>query len=418
MGTRFLTLFLLSLLIVLLQTSLAYANSITVNTDVVNVREGPGYSFGIIGNVKNNETYSVLESQNGWYKIELKNGTKGWIAGYLTTLDQKQSDFSRQGIIIADHVNVRNIPSEQGDIVGKLNSGDSVKAEQTKNEWVQIEYQNQTAWVNQQFIRLNDQKENVLNNRMAVVLYNNTNIRTEPSTDSAVTAKANAGDRYPINKEVGNWYEIYLSKGQTGYIASWVVAVHQANVSSQSALDPSVLKGKTIVLDPGHGGKDRGTKGASGTMEKILTLETAERLYEKLERAGAHVFLTREDDSYIPLASRVAMSQILGADAFISIHFDSNHNQNIRGFTTYYYHPYQQRLAQAVEMQVKKASPLFSLGVKKGDFYVLRENSQPSVLLELGFLSNPQEEQTIITLPYQEQATTGIYNGLISYFSQ
>jgi len=52
MGTRFLTLFLLSLLIVLLQTSLAYANSITVNTDVVNVREGPGYSFGIIGNVK------------------------------------------------------------------------------------------------------------------------------------------------------------------------------------------------------------------------------------------------------------------------------------------------------------------------------------------------------------------------------
>lgn len=176
MGTRFLTLFLLSLLIVLLQTSLAYANSITVNTDVVNVREGPGYSFGIIGNVKNNETYSVLESQNGWYKIELKNGTKGWIAGYLTTLDQKQSDFSRQGIIIADHVNVQNIPSEQGDIVGKLNSGDSVKAEQTKNEWVQIEYQNQTAWVNQQFIRLNDQKENVLNNRMAVVLYNNTNI--------------------------------------------------------------------------------------------------------------------------------------------------------------------------------------------------------------------------------------------------
>lgn len=153
-------------------------------------------------------------------------------------------------------------------------------------------------------------------------------------------------------------------------------------------------------------------------MEKVLTLETAERLYEKLERAGAHVFLTREDDSYIPLASRVAMSQILGADAFISIHFDSNHNQNIRGFTTYYYQPYQQRLAQAVEMQVKKASPLFSLGVKKGDFYVLRENSQPSVLLELGFLSNPQEEQTVITLPYQEQATTGIYNGLISYFSQ
>jgi N-acetylmuramoyl-L-alanine amidase len=417
MGTRLLKMFLLSLLIVLLQTRFAYADSISVKTDVVNVREGPGFSYGIIGKVKSNETYDVLQTQKGWYKIELKNGTKGWIAGYLTTLNKNTNNPDQYGIITEDNVNVRNIPSYQGDIVGKLNSGDSVKVKQTKDEWVQIEYQNKTAWVNQQFIHLNEQKENDLSNRMAIALYNNTNIRNGPSTNSAVIGKAEAGDRYQIKKQNGNWYEIDFSKGQIGYIASWVVAVRQAK-DPKSALDPSVLKGKTIVLDPGHGGKDQGTKGANGAIEKILTLETADLLYKKLEKAGAHVFLTRDDDSYIPLASRVAMSQILGADAFVSIHYNSNRNHNIRGFTTYFYHPYQQRLAQAVEMQVKKVSPLFSLGVKKGDFFVLRENNQPAILLELGFLSNPLEEETVITLPYQEQATTGIYNGLISYFSQ
>ena len=412
MGTRLLAMFLLSLLLILLQTRFAYADSITVNSGIVNVREGPGYSFEILGKVKENESYPVLQTQDGWYKIELKNGTKGWIAGYLTTLD-KTIHLDKNGIVTADRVNVRNIPSYRGGIIGQLNTGDSVKVKQAKGEWMQIEYQNKSAWVNQRFVRLNQLKNS--NNRVVVVLYENTNIRTQPSTDSAVIAKAHAGDFHPIRKREGDWYQIALSKGQIGYIASWVVAVKQAD---PSAVDSSVLKGKTIVLDPGHGGKDRGTKGPSGATEKLLTLQTADRLYEKLEKAGAHVILTRNNDSYIPLASRAAMSRFLGADAFISIHFDSNRNQSIRGFTTYYFHSYQQRLAQAVEAQEKKASPLFSLGIKKGDFYVLRENSQPAVLLELGFLSNPLDEQTVVTSSYQELATIGIYNGLISYFSR
>ncbi|WP_317906818.1 N-acetylmuramoyl-L-alanine amidase, partial [Bacillus subtilis] len=129
-------------------------------------------------------------------------------------------------------------------------------------------------------------------------------------------------------------------------------------------------------------------------------------------------YMTRNDDSFVSLQSRVATSHYRNADAFISIHYDSFANASVRGNTAYYYSPSKDRkLAADVQSEIEKHSPLPSRGVLFGDYFVLRENKQPAALFELGYLSHPQEEAVVSTNAYRERVTDGIRSGLENYFN-
>ncbi|MCI4059989.1 N-acetylmuramoyl-L-alanine amidase, partial [Bacillus cereus] len=109
--------------------------------------------------------------------------------------------------------------------------------------------------------------------------------------------------------------------------------------------------------DPGHGGKDSGTIGYSGKFEKNLTIKTAKLLASKLRSAGADVYVTRQDDTFVSLQSRVSTSHYRNADAFISIHYDSYADTSTRGSTAYYYSPAKdEELASDVHSEVVKRS--------------------------------------------------------------
>ncbi|CAM5221872.1 N-acetylmuramoyl-L-alanine amidase OS=Ureibacillus acetophenoni OX=614649 GN=SAMN05877842_102315 PE=4 SV=1 [Ureibacillus acetophenoni] len=95
---------------------------------------------------------------------------------------------------------------------------------------------------------------------------------------------------------------------------------------------------------------------------------------------------------------------------------DATEDSTISGFTTYYYHDYQQELAQYVNDGLAKKVTLRDRGAQEGNYLVLRENYQNGILIELGYLSNPTEERVITTEFYREQATLGIYEGIIDYF--
>ena len=133
------------------------------------------------------------------------------------------------------------------------------------------------------------------------------------------------------------------------------------------------LKGKIIVIDPGHGGRDSGTIGFSGTFEKDITLQTAEILKNKLKEDGAIVYLTREKDAFVPLPARVNLSSIHRADAFISLHYDSIDDQSVVGHTSYYYHSYQKILAENINNGISNILEMNNRGVRFGDFHVIRE---------------------------------------------
>lgn len=248
------------------------------------------------------------------------------------------------------------------------------------------------------------------NNTAVSILYDGTNIRLKPSLNSKIVESVSSGEVFKIIEKTGDWYKIEYSAGKTGYVASWIVS-HAANDKIPKTSKKG-LAGKTIVLDPGHGGRDQGAKGTNGTLEKDLTLNTAKLLAKKLEAAGVNVILTRSKDEYVSLHNRINDP----ADAFISIHYDSINDKAINGHTSYYYYSYEKELTETLHNHLVTSNNLKDRGVRYGDYYVTRENPNPSVLLELGYISNPNEEGVIKTRKYRESVTTAIVKGLTEYF--
>lgn len=395
----------------------AYADSqqITVNADILNIRSGPGLSYPVLQKGKAGDRFTLLQTKNDWCEVQLSNEKKGWVASWLVSVNSQLKNTA--GIVTVNDLNLRTSPELSGTIIQKLQKGEHVQILETNNEWFKISLKGTTGWVSNKYIQLTHKSSVSSNGEMITISNNGTNLRSQPSIESSIVEIANSGETFSVIEKVNDWYKIKLHEGNTAYVASWVVSsTVKMNRTKSSKVISKGLKGKTIVIDPGHGGRDSGTIGITNTLEKNITLRTAQILADKLRNAGANVFLTRDDDRYVSLPSRVSVSKINHADAFISLHYDSIDDQSITGHTSYYYHSVQKILAQKINRGISNETNIYDRGTRFGNFHVIRENTQPAVLLELGYLSNPLQEIAIHSQDYQESITTGIYNGLEEYF--
>jgi N-acetylmuramoyl-L-alanine amidase len=421
---------------------LAANQTITSATDELNVRSGPSLNYDIITTLNKGDLYPVLKEEGEWIQIQLRNGQKGWVANYLVSaaeestaslVDSEQAvtkEVSKTAIITVNSLNVRSEPSLNGNIVGKLQKDDTIKIISKSNDWIEITHNGQSGWISDQYIQENNSEEIVntsntetITSGKLTILHNGTNIRKRPNTQSTILDRANQGDTFETISFENDWYQIKLENEQIGYVASWLVATEEASRSGEAPTQISnqelgqSLKNKKIVIDPGHGGKDNGTTGYNGTLEKRITLQTAINLYHKLKEAGADVVLTRTQDRFISLPFRTNTADIQNADAFISIHYDSIKDPGVRGLSTFFYHPWQRKLAVNIHSALIDQTNMEDRGARFGDYYVIRENNRNAVLIELGFLSNPSEELLVTSNQYQDSAATGIYEGLARYFS-
>lgn len=385
----------------------ADSDTIVITGEIVNVREKPGTTYSIITQIRKGETYEIKNEKDGWYEIKLPSGKKGWIANWLAQ-EQNSPTKTNKGMVTADHLNIRSEPTLTGSVIGKLQMGDEVVILDHKDDWFEIDYASGSAWVSSAYIEKMEtsqsntaiQEENYIS-----ALYDDTNIRKKPTIKSAIIGQASSNDVFKVLKKEGDWYQIEYTAGKKGYIASWIVT------------GTNEVSSKTIVIDPGHGGRDEGAAGANGTLEKDLTLNAALLLGEKLKKAGFNVILTRSSDEYVSLQDRAELAYIKNADVFISLHFDSIDDSSVHGHTTYYYYEDEGKIAESIHNRITDAIHISDRGVRYGDYYVLRENQQPSILLELGYLSNPAEEQVIKTKKYMNKITDAIEKGISDYFS-
>ena len=235
-------------------------------------------------------------------------------------------------------------------------------------------------------------------------------------------------------------------------------------VTQSKPADRPSRKAVTVVIDPGHGGKDPGAIGRKGTREKTITLQIAKRLRDLLQkRLHAKVLLTRSKDVFRNLDDRVAFAKDNKADLFLSIHVNSHPKQSIRGIEIYHFGKESDPRALAVAARENgmklgdDAPPWHSIlaekmldheieesrnfawtakskliptlqkhytikdhGVKKAPFYVLRftSTSMPSILAELGFLSNPREEERLRNDTFQKTLAEGMYQGIHAYVTK
>jgi N-acetylmuramoyl-L-alanine amidase len=220
------------------------------------------------------------------------------------------------------------------------------------------------------------------------------------------------------------------------------------------------LKVRRVVIDPGHGGHDQGTEGGKGLLEKDLVLDVSLRLGKLIqEDLGADVVYTRSDDTFIPLEGRTALANERKADLFLSVHANSSPSTpQISGVETYYlnFTDNKDSMAVATRENATSQKSIFDLrdiiqaisqhdkaaesrefaahvqaalyafssrnfpteknrGVKKAEFVVLVGASMPSVLAEIGFLSNPKEEALLKKSEYRQKLAEAIYHGVSKY---
>ena len=223
--------------------------------------------------------------------------------------------------------------------------------------------------------------------------------------------------------------------------------------------------GATIIIDPGHGGKDLGAKVSYWTKKKIqsklkvvlekdITLSVAKIIYKKLKAKGHRVYLSRTHDRTVSLQSRSEMADKVSADLFISIHANSSLHPSSRGVETFYLDNHKDKTIKHVEqlenssfttkdpivqqilrdLVISKTAPLSKIlatkihhelskgvmkkyrlknrGIRPGLFYVLALSQRPAVLLEVGFLSNPQERKMILGSKFQEDYASAVVKGI------
>ncbi|MBJ7881929.1 N-acetylmuramoyl-L-alanine amidase family protein [Gelidibacter salicanalis] len=179
---------------------------------------------------------------------------------------------------------------------------------------------------------------------------------------------------------------------------------------------------KRIVIDVGHGGKDSGAIGINGIQEKDAVLEIAQEILSLNENSETpmDIYLTRYGDTLIPLSDRTRLAKALNADLFVSLHCNHSNNPNARGVEVYVVNATSQYsddstwLAYQAQVAFNKKLGYESRGVKFANFQVLREtiNYCPSILLELGFLSNWDEVRHLGVKENIVAIALSIFNGL------
>ena len=169
---------------------------------------------------------------------------------------------------------------------------------------------------------------------------------------------------------------------------------------------------RTIVVDAGHGGHDRGGVPYQRIGEKGMTLDVSQRLRRVLEARGYRVIMTRNSDVFIPLGTRVAIANSHRGATFVSVHFNSSRRAGANGVETYYYRSDSASLAASIHRNVVAGAPTENRGIRRRGFFVLRRTRVPSVLVECGFLTNPAEGRLAQSPAYRQQLAERIARGI------
>ncbi len=169
---------------------------------------------------------------------------------------------------------------------------------------------------------------------------------------------------------------------------------------------------RTIVVDAGHGGHDRGGVPYQRIGEKGMTLDVSLRLKRVLEARGYRVIMTRTSDVFIPLGTRVNIANSYRGATFVSVHFNSSRRAGANGVETYYYRSDSAALAASIHRNVVAGAPTENRGIRRRGFYVLRRTRVPSVLVECGFLTNPAEGRLAQSATYRQQLAERIARGI------
>lgn len=222
------------------------------------------------------------------------------------------------------------------------------------------------------------------------------------------------------------WIGLLMVVALVGVFATYGLPDKSRNVWS------TPLSGKVIVLDPGHGGPDGGAVSQTGLVEKDVALSVSLLLRDYLQESGALVIMTRDEDRDLAgegvrrrkaqdLLRRGEIIRDSGADALISIHLNAIPSSRWSGAQTFYYPTLEANeiLAQSIQGEMIQSLQNTTRQARhSGEVYILKTSEIPSALVEIGFLSNPEEAGLLGKEDYQKKVAAAIYHGILRYYSE
>lgn len=193
-----------------------------------------------------------------------------------------------------------------------------------------------------------------------------------------------------------------------------------------------VVGNQTILIDAGHGGVDPGAVGKNNTLEKDITLAVSKRLKILVEQGGGKAIMVREEDVDLgaaqgllkrkreDLAQRIQLAEEAKADVYLSIHANSFPNEKLTGAQVFYYTDSAEGklLAQCLQEQLNLVAGGKRAAKGNKELFILKRANRAAVTIEIGFLSNVEEEQKLNDPKYQQQLAVAVYQGLANYLGK
>ncbi|WP_051036695.1 N-acetylmuramoyl-L-alanine amidase family protein [Calothrix sp. PCC 6303] len=204
----------------------------------------------------------------------------------------------------------------------------------------------------------------------------------------------------------------------SGAVQQQYIANNIPNVGRLKNQKP--LSGKKILINPGHGGKETGAVGATGYFAAQANLKVSKLLAAELQKHGAVVVMTRDDDRYLSLSDRQAIINREKPTIALTIHYtfaeDGQNAEQTQGIRTFWYHPQSESLALFIHNYLIRQLRRSSAGVFWNNLALTRPKIAPSVVLELGFFSNPQEFEWITNPQEQKKLAITLASGIVEWF--
>jgi N-acetylmuramoyl-L-alanine amidase len=183
---------------------------------------------------------------------------------------------------------------------------------------------------------------------------------------------------------------------------------------------------QVIILDPGHGGEDPGKVGVNGALEKDINLQIARKVREKLEARGFEVVMTREEDimqgrKKEDLNKRIQLIEKSKAELVVGIHQNSFTDPEVKGAQVFYYSESEEgkTAAQVMKESLKTVDPSNEREIKaNSSFFMLKNTKRTTIIVECGFLSNPEEAGSLVNNEYQEQLAEAICLGIVKWLDK
>ncbi|MFZ5632615.1 MAG: N-acetylmuramoyl-L-alanine amidase [Bacillota bacterium] len=409
-----------------------------INGSNVNIRSGPGTGYSVVSRANRGERLLLADKSSDWYKVVLDSGGTGWVVSWLVEVDNDREAEPGAGSVVpqppaggdSKPAGGNTGSSGQGNVLppprAPENGAESGQEHKLKALTTRMEGGNTIITVQSDGTPIKYAVSSLNDPDRLIIDIEGLEPGPVPEStrlSSPLASMIRVGwygrdpnvTRIVVDLKSGIRYEKQLSPG-----ADQLKIVLMPRVGR-------TLKGVKIVLDPGHGGSDPGAIGPTGLKEKDVNLDIARKTAQYLSKMGAEVILTRTGDSYVDLYERPNVAGKNGAALYVSIHSNANPRSAMNGTSTYFLRTPDEGmdhvrfegmyLARCIQSDLVGVLGRVDRGVLQANYVVLTKSRVPAALVEVAYLSNPEEEKLLGNEAFRNRAALAIAQGIADYMA-